>query len=156
MVLWSSESSTESSYNGVPGIGLDNPETGCDGSSAGNVDVGMGIDECVHTDEGREAAYSRGTTFSKMGGYDFPGQIAGSDGSEGNGTMGTGFIVLWKSVSTGSIRVVRTEEGTDSTREEITDLLEVLIGTNVTENLVVMVDNQSILRKISRWPRGSS
>ena len=30
-------------------------------------------------------------------------------------------------------------------------LLEVLIGTDVNENLVVMVDNQSILREISRW-----
>jgi hypothetical protein len=30
-------------------------------------------------------------------------------------------------------------------------LLEVLIGANVTENLVVMVDNQSILQEISRW-----
>ena len=37
----------------------------------------------------------------------------------------------------------RTEEDTDSTRSEMTDLLEVLIGVNVTENLVVMVDNQS-------------
>ena len=123
VVLWSSEASTESSYNGVLGIGLDNPETGCDGSSAGNVDVGMGIDECVHTDAGRETSYSRGTAFSKMCGYDFPGQIAGSDGSEGNGTMGAGFIVLGKSVATGSIRVVRTQEGTDSTRVEMEDLL---------------------------------
>ncbi len=31
------------------------------------------------------------------------------------------------------------------------DLLEVLIGVNVTENLVVMVDNQSILWEINRW-----
>jgi hypothetical protein len=30
-------------------------------------------------------------------------------------------------------------------------LLEVLIGANVKENLVVMVDNQSILREISTW-----
>jgi hypothetical protein len=47
--------------------------------------------------------------------------------------------------------VDRTEEGTDSTRTEMVDLLEVLIGVDVTENLVVMVDNQSILREISRW-----
>ena len=86
-----------------------------------------------------------------MGGYDFPGQIAGSDGSEGNGVMGAGFIVLGNSAATGSIRVGRTEEGTDSTRAEMAALLEVLIGAKVTENLVVMVDNQSILREISRW-----
>ncbi len=42
MTLWSSESSTESSYDGVLGIGLDSPETGGDGSSAGIVDVGIG------------------------------------------------------------------------------------------------------------------
>ena len=42
-------------------------------------------------------------------------------------------------------------EGTDSTREEMSDLLEVLIGANVKENLVVMVDKQSILWEISRW-----
>jgi ribonuclease HI len=58
---------------------------------------------------------------------------------------------LGNSSATGSIRVGRTEEDTDSTRVEMTDLLEVLIGVNVTENLVVMVDNQSILREISRW-----
>jgi hypothetical protein len=33
----------------------------------------------------------------------------------------------------------------------MTGLLEVLIGSNVKENLVVMVDNQSILREITRW-----
>ena len=65
--------------------------------------------------------------------------------------MGTGFIVLKNPKSTGSIRVVRTEEGTDSTRAEMTVLLEVLIGVNVKDNLAVMVDNQSILREISRW-----
>ncbi len=30
------------SYNGVLGIGLDSPETGGDGNSAGSVDVGIG------------------------------------------------------------------------------------------------------------------
>ncbi len=43
-----------------------------------------------------------------MGGYDFPGQIVASDGSEGNWSMGAGFIVLGNSVTTGSIRVGRT------------------------------------------------
>jgi ribonuclease HI len=86
-----------------------------------------------------------------MGGWDFPGQISTSDGSEGNGDMGAGFIVLGNSAVTGSIRVGRTEEDTDSTRAEMTDLLEVLIGAKVTENLVVMVDTQSILREINRW-----
>ena len=79
-----------------------------------------------------------------MGGYNFPGQIAASDGSEGNGSMDVGFIVLKNPKTTGSIRVDRTEEGTDSTRTEMTALLEVLIGANVNDNLVVMVDNQSI------------
>ena len=110
-----------------------------------------GKDECIRTDTGPEASYYRGTEFIRMGGYDFPGQIVASDGSEGNGAMGAGFIGLGNSVATGSIRVVRTEAGTDSTRAEMTDLLEVLIGAKVTENLVVMVDNQSILREISRW-----
>ena len=86
-----------------------------------------------------------------MGGHDFLGQIAASDGSEGNGAMGAGFIVLGNSVATGSVRVGRTEEGTDSTREEMTSLLEVLVRANVKENLIVMVDNQSILWEISRW-----
>jgi hypothetical protein len=70
-----------------------------------------GKDECVRTDAGPEAAYWWGTEFSRMGGYDFQGQIAASDGSEGNGTMGAGFIVLGISPATGSIRVGRTEEG---------------------------------------------
>jgi hypothetical protein len=111
----------------------------------------LGKDECVHTDVGPEAAYWWETEFSRMGGYDFPGQIAASDESESNEVMGTGFIVLGNSETTGSIRVGRTEEGTDSTRTEMEDLLEVLIGAKVTENLVVMVDNQSILWEMSRW-----
>ena len=110
-----------------------------------------GKDECVRASAGPETAYWRGTEFSRMGGYNFPGQIAASDGSEGNGSMGAGFIVLKNPKATGSIRVGRTEEGTDSTRAEMAALLEVLIGANVNENLVVMVDNQSILREISRW-----
>ena len=36
-------------------------------------------------------------------------------------------------------------------RSEMTVLLEVLIGANVKDNLVVIVDNQSILREINRW-----
>ena len=56
------------------------------------------------------------------------GQIAVSDGSEGNGATGAGFIVLGNSAATGSIRVGRTEEGTGSTRAEMADLLEVLLG----------------------------
>jgi hypothetical protein len=111
----------------------------------------LGKDESVRTDAGPESAYWRGTEFSRMGGYDFPGQIATSDGSESNGSMGAGFIVLRNSTATGSIRVGRTEEGTDLMRAEMADLLEVLIGAKVTENLVVMVDNQSILWEISRW-----
>jgi hypothetical protein len=87
-----------------------------------------GKDECARTDAGPEAAYWRGTEFSRMGGYDFPGQIAASDGSEGNGAMGAGFIVLGNSAATGSIRVGRTEEGTGSTRAEMAALLEVLLG----------------------------
>jgi hypothetical protein len=42
VALWSSEACTESSYNGVLGVGLDSPETRGDGSSAGSVDVGIG------------------------------------------------------------------------------------------------------------------
>jgi hypothetical protein len=51
-----------------------------------------------------------------MVGYDFPGQIEVSDGSEDYGVIGTDFITLGNSVSTGSIRVdeqrrVRTRRG---------------------------------------------
>jgi hypothetical protein len=100
-----------------------------------------GKDEYVRASAGPETAYCRGTEFSRMGGYNFPGQIAGSDGSEGNGSMGAGFIVLKNPKTTGSIRVVRTEEDTDSTRSEMTVLLKVLIGTNVNENF-----NQLLMR----------
>ncbi len=86
-----------------------------------------------------------------MGGYDFPGQKAAINGSEDNGSMGECFIVLENLQATGSIRVDRTEEGTDLTRAEMSSLLEVLIGANEKDHLVVMVDNQSILRQIIRW-----
>ena len=77
-----------------------------------------GKDEYVRTNAGSETAYCRGTEFSRMGGYGFHGQIAVSDGSEDNGSMGAVFIVLENPKVTGSIRVIRTEEGTDSTRAE--------------------------------------
>ena len=93
-----------------------------------------------------------------MVGYNFPGQIEARDGSEDNGSMDAGFIVLKNHKTTGSIHVDRTKEGTDSTRAEMTALLEVLIGADVNENLVVMVDNQSILREIIRvgWRGGQN
>jgi hypothetical protein len=65
----------------------------------------FGKDECVRTDAGPEAAYWRGMEFSRMGGYNFPGQIVAIDGSESNGAMGAGLIVLGNSEVTGSIRV---------------------------------------------------
>ena len=82
-----------------------------------------GKDECVRASAGSETTYWRETEFSRMGGYNFPGQITTSDGSEGNGSMGAGFIVLKNPKATGSIRVGRTEEDTDSTRAEMTGLV---------------------------------
>jgi hypothetical protein len=64
-----------------------------------------GKDECVRTDTETETAYWWGSEFTRMGGYDFPGQITASDGSEGNRSMGSGFIDLGNSAETGSIRV---------------------------------------------------
>ena len=92
----------KSTYNGVLDIGL--------GQEVVEVvrearTWESGKDKCVCTSAGPEVAYWRGTEFSRMGGYDFPGQIAGSDGSEGNGAMGAGFIVLENPTATGSIRV---------------------------------------------------
>jgi hypothetical protein len=55
--------------------------------------------------------------------WDFPGQIEEFDGPEDNGSMRVGFIVLGNPDVTGSIRVDRTKEDTDSTRSEMTDLL---------------------------------
>ena len=55
-----------------------------------------GKDECARTDAGPEAAYWWGTEFSRMGGYDFPGQIAASDGSEGNGASDGPSWMNWK------------------------------------------------------------
>ncbi len=64
-----------------------------------------GKDECVRASAGPETAYWRGTEFSRMGGYNFPGQIETSDGSEGNGSMGADFIVLKNPVWVGQKRV---------------------------------------------------
>ena len=55
-----------------------------------------GKDECVRVSAGPETAYWWGTEFSRMGGYNFPGQIASSDGSEGNGSMDTDFVYRTK------------------------------------------------------------
>jgi hypothetical protein len=71
---------------------------------------GSGKDDCTHTNTGPVTTHLWGTEFSRMGGYNFPGQISASDGSEGNGDMGEGFIMLGNPGATGSIRVGRTEE----------------------------------------------
>ena len=66
----------------------------------------------------------RETEFSRMGGYNFPGQIAASDGSEGNGSMVAGFIVLKNprqqdlSVWAGQKRVRRPTRGSDWGKRE--------------------------------------
>ncbi len=72
MGLWSSKASTESSYNGVMGIGLDSPETGGDGSSAGSVDVGIGKRRMCSHRSGVRGRILAGDGFSRMGGYYFP------------------------------------------------------------------------------------
>jgi hypothetical protein len=142
VALWPRETGAKSFHNGVLGIGVDSTEARCS-RTVREAWVGeSGKDECIRAEVGPEAAYCRGTEFSRMGGYDFPGQIAASDGSEGKGAMGAAFIVMGNPGATGSARVGRTEEGTDSTRAEMADLLEVLVGANVKENLIVMVDNQ--------------
>jgi hypothetical protein len=59
--------------------GLDSPETRGYRSSEGSWMCESGKDQCVHTSVGLETTYWWGTEFSRMGGYDFPGQICGSD-----------------------------------------------------------------------------
>ena len=71
-----------------------------------------GKDECVRTSSGSETSYCGGTKFIRMGGYDFPGQIASSDGSEVNGSMGVDFIVLG-----GNDGPVRSSDRGDRERE---------------------------------------
>jgi hypothetical protein len=53
-----------------------------------------GKDDYFHTNTWSETTYWWGTECRRMGDYDFPGQITGSDGSEDNGSMGEVFIVL--------------------------------------------------------------
>jgi hypothetical protein len=83
-----------------------------------------------------------------MGGYDFPGQIEVSDGSEDYGVIGTDFITLGNSVSTGSIRV--DERGGYGLDEDgnVRSTRSFDWGERDRE---LIVDNQSILREISRW-----
>ena len=95
------------------------------------------------------AAYWRGTEF-RMGGYDIPAQIAASDGPEGNGGMGVGFIVLENPTAIGSIRVGPTEEGTDTIWEVAKPLEEQWESLKVNESKVVEQESDDEERQASK------
>ena len=105
-----------------------------------------------------------------MGAYGFHGILAATDGSESNGGMGAGYVLMQdgnlivdhdereagapemsKMEKTGTYKVGREHEGVNSLRAELAALERVLAECDVNRDILCLVDCQAGLTKLDRW-----
>ena len=127
-------------------------------------------DECNLCFEALEQDYWLGTEAGQMGAYGFHGILAATDGSESNGGMGAGYVLMqdgnlivdreeWeagapemsKMEKTGTYKVGREHEGVNSLRAELAALQRVLADCDVNRDILCLVDCQAGLSKLDRW-----
>jgi hypothetical protein len=84
--------------------------------------------------EGPEKEWLAGTELGLLRAYHVPGHVTASHGSVGTGTMGAGFVWSWS--KSGSERIGREEEGTNSGRAEMGAYAAILRRTPDHEDLV--------------------
>ena len=127
-------------------------------------------DECNLCFEELEQDYWLGTEAGQMGAYGFHGILAATDGSESNGGMGAGYVLMQdgnlivdhdereagapemsKMEKTGTYKVGREHEGVNSLRAELAALERVLAECDVNRDILCLVDCQAGLTKLNRW-----
>ena len=127
-------------------------------------------DECTPCFEALEQNYWLGTEAGQMGAYGFHGILAATDGSESNGRMGAGYVLMQDGKlipsrdeldmrppqtnmtgSAGTFKVGREHEGVNSLRAELAAIERVLAECDVNADILCLVDCQAGLTKLDRW-----
>jgi len=114
--------------------------------------VSGGKDECQVRLTGIEREYWMGIEIGRLGGYSFQGTVpAGDRSNQKSGKMEAGYVNLRKK-RTGQHRTVgRGEEGSSSNRPELVDFVLALHSTPVTNPMLLLCDNQALLKSVKRW-----
>jgi hypothetical protein len=107
-------------------------------------------DECVVSLDDLERAYWMGTEVSQLGGYRFKGSTLGVDGLCKDGKMGSGCCKFRKEGADKCARVGREEECTSSNRPELGGVVLVMQSTALSEDTLLLYDNEAVLRVIKK------
>jgi ribonuclease HI len=108
-------------------------------------------DECMVCLDDLERAYWMSTEIGQLGGYGFQGMALGVDGSCKDGRMGAGCCKFRKDGEDRRARVGREEEGASSNRPELGGVVLALQSAALSEDALVLCDNEAVLRVIKKW-----
>jgi len=89
-----------------------------------------------------------GTEIGMLGCYGFQGQVTAGDDSDERDNMGAGYNDLRIKKEK---QQCKEEEGSSSTRRELTAFFLALRDTLIEEQLLYLYDNQSLLKAVKRW-----
>ena len=108
-------------------------------------------DECTVSMTGLERDYWLGSEAGRVGSYEFQGAVFGIDGSNHEGCMGSGCCRLGMPEADQRVRVGREEEGTSSNRPELGGVVLALKQAELSEDVLILCDNESVLKVIKKW-----
>ena len=106
-------------------------------------------DECTVCLDDLERAYWMGTEVGLLGGYQ--GVTLGVDGSCKDGKMGSGCCKFKEEGAGKCARVGRGEEGTSSNRPELGGIVLALQSAALSEDALLLCDNEAVLCVIKKW-----
>jgi hypothetical protein len=110
-------------------------------------------DECIVCLNDLERAYWTGTEIGQLGGYGFQEVTLGVDGSYKDGRMGSGCYKFGEKGKGKCARVGREDEGTSSKRPELGGVVLALQSAALSEDALLLCDNEAVLRVIRKWVR---
>jgi ribonuclease HI len=108
-------------------------------------------DECTVSMTGLERDYWLGSEAGRVGSYEFQGAVFGINGSNHEGCMGSGCCRLGMPEADQRVRVGREEEGTSSNRPELGGVVLALKQAELSEDVLILCDNESVLKVIKKW-----
>jgi ribonuclease HI len=108
-------------------------------------------DECEVRLTGLGRDYWLGSEAGRVGSYEFQGAVFGIDGSNHEGHMGSGCCRLGAPEVDKQARVGREEEGTSSNRPELGGVVLALRQAELSEDVLILCDNESVLKAIKKW-----
>jgi len=113
-----------------------------------------GKEECQVQLTGIEREYWMGTEIGRIGGYGSQGTVtvtAGDGSNQKSGNMGAGYMNLQKIRERQLWKVGREEDGSSLNRPELAAFVMALHGTPVTNPMLYLCDNQTLLKAVKRW-----